>query len=75
MQQDIINSHDCKYQTEMQTLRSQLLEITREKEQEISTRKAIETELRNRAAELSKAITTLETELHAKKEEDRIKVN
>lgn len=70
-----MNSHDCKYQAEMQTLRSELLEITKEKEQEISTRKIMETELRNRAAELSKGVTTLEAELYAKKQEDRTKAN
>jgi len=59
----------------MQILRSQLLEITKEKEREISLRKAMETELRSRAAELSKGLTTLEAELQAKKKENRIKVN
>jgi len=72
---DVINNHDDKHQVEMQTLRSQLLEMTKEKEQEISSRKAMEKELRSRATELSKGITTLEAELNAKKEENRIKVN
>lgn len=75
MQQDVINSHGDKHEAEMQILRSQLLEMTKEKEQEISTRKAMETELRNRVAELSKGITKLEAELCAKKEESRTKVN
>lgn len=75
LQQDVVNNHDCKYQTDMQILRSQLLDITKEKEQEISTRKAMETELRTRAAELSKGITTLEAELYAKRQEDKTKVN
>lgn len=75
MQQDAINNHDNKHQPEMQRLRSQLLEITKEKEREISMRKVMETELRNRVAELSKGITILEAELHAKKEENRAKVN
>lgn len=75
LQHDVINNHDNKYQAEMETLRSQLLEITKEKEREISTRKAMETELRSRAAELSKRITTLEAELYTKKQEDRTKVN
>ncbi|XP_011698345.1 PREDICTED: hyaluronan mediated motility receptor-like isoform X2 [Wasmannia auropunctata] len=74
LQQEVINSHDDKHQAEMQTLRSQLLEITKEKEREISTRKAMEMDLRNRAAELSKGITTLEIELQAKKEENRAKI-
>lgn len=72
--QDVINSRDDKHQTEMQTLRSRLLEMTKEKEQEISMRKAMETELRMRVAELSKRITTLEAALCAKKEEARTKV-
>lgn len=59
----------------MQTLRSQLLEITKEKEREISERKAMEMELRNQMAKLSERITTLEFELCAKKEENRKKVN
>lgn len=74
LQQDVINNHDCQHQADMQTLRSQLLEITKEKEQEISMRKAMETELRSRAAELSKGIMTLEAELYAKKQEDKTKV-
>lgn len=75
MQQDVINSHDDKHQAEMQALRFQLLEMTKEKEREISMRKAMETELRSRAAELSKGITTLDAELHARREETRAKVN
>lgn len=75
LQQDVINNHDDKHQAEMQRLRSQLLEMSKEKEREISTRKVMETELRNRVAELSKGITILEAELHAKKEETRAKVN
>lgn len=75
LQQDVINSHDDKHQAEMQTFRSQLLEMTKEKEREILSRKAMETELRSRAAELLKGITTLEAELYAKKEENRTKVN
>ncbi|KYM91177.1 Laminin subunit alpha-2 [Atta colombica] len=74
LQQDVINSHDDKHQVEMQTFRSQLLEMTKEKEREISSRKAMEKELRSRATELSKGITTLEAELNAKKEENRIKI-
>lgn len=75
LQQDVINSHDEKHQVERQILQTQLLEMSEEKEREISTRKAMETELRNYIAELSKKITTLETELRAKKEENRTKVN
>ncbi|XP_018362996.1 PREDICTED: hyaluronan mediated motility receptor-like isoform X1 [Trachymyrmex cornetzi] len=74
LQQDVINGHDDKHQIEMQTLRSQLLEMTKEKEREILSRKAMEKELRSRATELSKGITTLEAELNAKKEENRTKI-
>jgi hypothetical protein len=70
-----MNNHDGKHQTEMQLLRSQLLEVSEEKEQEISVRKIMETELRNRATELTKRIATLEAELCAKKEENKIQVS
>lgn len=75
LQQDVINSHDEKHQVERQILQTQLLEMSEEKEREISTRKAMEMELRSYIAELSKKITTLETELRAKKEENRTKVD
>lgn len=75
LQQEVINNCNEKHQAEMETLRSQLLEITKKREQEISMRKTMETELRSRATELTKGITTLEVEFHAKKEESRIKVN
>jgi len=70
-----MDNHDGKYQAEMQLLRSQLLEVSEEKEKEISVRKIMETELRNRAAELAKRIETLEAELCAKKEENKIQVS
>ncbi|XP_025988311.1 hyaluronan mediated motility receptor isoform X1 [Solenopsis invicta] len=74
LHQDVLNNDNDKYQTEMQRLRLQLLEMTKEKEQEISTRKIMEMELRNRVNELSKGMATLEAELHAKKEETRAEV-
>lgn len=75
LQDEIINNHDDKHQTEVQLLRSQLLEASEEKEHEISTRKAIETELRNRITELSRRIIALETELCTKKKENKTMVN
>lgn len=74
MQQEIISNHDDKHQAEVQLLRFQLLEVSEEKEREISTRKTMETELRNRVAELLRKITILEAELYAKKEENKTMV-
>ncbi|XP_011341570.2 hyaluronan mediated motility receptor isoform X1 [Ooceraea biroi] len=74
LQQEIMNNHDNKHEVEMKLLRSQLLEVSEEKEQEISVRKLMETELRNRAAELVKRIGTLEAELCAEKEENKIRI-
>ncbi|XP_070153196.1 putative leucine-rich repeat-containing protein DDB_G0290503 isoform X1 [Polyergus mexicanus] len=71
LQQEIINNHDNKHQAEAQLLRSQLLEVSEEKEREISMRKTMETELRNHATELSRRIIALEAELCAKKEENK----
>ncbi|KMQ89388.1 hyaluronan mediated motility receptor [Lasius niger] len=71
LQQEIIGNHDDKHQAEVQLLRFQLLEASEEKEREISIRKTMETELRNRATELSRKITALEAELCAKKEENK----
>lgn len=75
LQEEIINNHDDKHQTEVQLLRSQLLEVSEEKEREISIQKAIETELKNRATELSRRIIALEAELCAKKKENKTTVN
>lgn len=75
LQQEIIGNHDDKHQAEAQLLRFQLLEASEEKEREISIRKTMETELRNRATELSRKITALEAELCAKKEENKTMVN
>lgn len=74
-QQAIINDHDNKNQEHLQILRSELLQICEEKEQEISLRKIVETELKNRTFELSKKISILEDELNATKEENKIKVS
>lgn len=70
-----MNTHDDKHQVEIKLLRSQLLEVSEEKEQEMSVRKIMEAELRNRAAELVKRIETLEAELRATKEENKVRVN
>lgn len=75
MQHEILSNHDNKHQTETQMLHSQLFEVSEEKDREISARKIMETELRNRAAELSRRITILESDLPTKKEENKIKVN
>lgn len=75
LQQEIINNHDDKHQAEAQLLRSQLLEVSEEKEREISMRKTMETDLRNHATELSRRIIALEAELCAKKEENKTMVN
>lgn len=75
MQQEVLNNHDKKYEAETQKLCSQLLKVSEEKEREFSARKTIESELRSRAAELSKRITILETELFAKKEQNRKRVS
>lgn len=75
LQQEVLNNHDKKHEAETQILRSQLLEMSEEKEREFSARKTIESELRNRAAELSKRITTLEVELCAKKKQNKMRVD
>ncbi|XP_012229058.1 putative leucine-rich repeat-containing protein DDB_G0290503 isoform X2 [Linepithema humile] len=73
-QQAIINDHDDKNQEHLQILRSELLEMCKEKEQEISLRKVVEAELKNRTFELSRKISILEDELSAIKEENKIKI-
>ncbi|XP_068972661.1 putative leucine-rich repeat-containing protein DDB_G0290503 isoform X3 [Bombus flavifrons] len=67
LQQEILNGYDEKHQTEVKRLRSQLLEVSEEKEREIEARKAMEGDLRNRIADFSKRITALEYELADKK--------
>lgn len=74
MQQEVLNNHDEKHQAEMQMLCAQLSEVSEEKEQEFLARKMMEVELRNRATDLSRRITTLEADLYTKKEETKIKV-
>ncbi|XP_033359084.1 hyaluronan mediated motility receptor-like isoform X6 [Bombus vosnesenskii] len=67
LQQEILNGYDEKHQTEVKRLRSQLLEVSEEKEREIEARKAMEGDLRNRIADFSKRIAALEYELADKK--------
>lgn len=67
LQQEILNGYDEKHQTEVKRLRSQLLEVSEEKEREIEARKAMEGDLRNRIADFSKRIAALESELADKK--------
>ncbi|KAG7204959.1 hypothetical protein KM043_005345 [Ampulex compressa] len=73
LQQEVLNDHDEKHQAETQMLKFQLLEVSAEKEQEIVTRKATETELRNRVAELLNKIHVLESEVEFKKKTDEDK--
>lgn len=54
----------------MKNLRSQLLEVSEEKEREIETRKAMEGDLRNRITDFSKRIIALESEFLDKKNTD-----
>lgn len=54
----------------MKNLRSQLLEVSEEKEREIETRKAMEGDLRNRITDFSKRIVALESEFLDKKNTD-----
>lgn len=68
LQQEVLNGHDEKYQVEVEHLRSQLLEVSEEKEREIEARKIMEGDLRNRVTEFSKRVTALEIELITKKE-------
>lgn len=75
LQREVMNNHDNQHQVDMTLLRSQLLQVSEEKGQEISVRKVMEIELRNRAAELARRIESLETELCAKKEENKMRVN
>ncbi|XP_003394867.3 putative leucine-rich repeat-containing protein DDB_G0290503 isoform X6 [Bombus terrestris] len=67
LQQEILNGYDEKHQTEVKRLRSQLLEVSEEKEREIEARKAMEGDLRNRIVDFSKRIAALEYELADKK--------
>lgn len=75
LQQEILNGYDEKHQTEVKNLRSQLLEISEEKEREIETRKAMEGDLRNRITDFSKRIVALESEFLDKKNTDVETVN
>ncbi|XP_014470917.1 PREDICTED: hyaluronan mediated motility receptor-like isoform X2 [Dinoponera quadriceps] len=74
LQQEVLNNRDKKHEGEMRILRLQLLEVSEEREREFSARKTIESELRNRATELSKKITTLEVGLCAKKKQKKLRI-
>ncbi|XP_076668686.1 uncharacterized protein LOC143369105 [Andrena cerasifolii] len=63
LQQDILNAHNEKYQSEVENLRCQLLEVSDEKQLEMQIRKATEGDLRSHIADSTKKITALEYEL------------
>ncbi|XP_076182393.1 uncharacterized protein LOC143154297 [Ptiloglossa arizonensis] len=67
LQQDVLNDHVEKHQFELEHLRCQLLEVSKEKEREIEARNAIEEELRSRIANFTNRIATLESESISKK--------
>ena len=75
LQQDIVNAHNEKYQSEVENLRCQLLEVSEEKQLEMQIRKAIEGDLRSRIADSTNYITALEyglaDERHASSEKIR----
>ena len=72
LQQDILNGHNERHQSEVENLRCQLLEVSEEKQREIEAGKAIEGDLRSHITDFTKKITALESELaderHASKE-------
>ena len=72
LQQDILNGHNEKHQSEVENIRRKLLEVSEEKQREIQAGKAIEGDLRSHIADFTKKITALESELaderHASKE-------
>ncbi|XP_015191840.1 PREDICTED: hyaluronan mediated motility receptor-like [Polistes dominula] len=68
LQQEVLDNHDERHQAEANELRTKLLDISREKEEEISARRTVEKELRNRVAELSERILHLESEFAKKTE-------
>ncbi|KAK2583461.1 hypothetical protein KPH14_009431 [Odynerus spinipes] len=74
LQQEVLDNHDERHQTEVHMLRSKLLDMSSEKELEISTRRATENELRKRIAELSEKISVLEAELANKTETSQITI-
>lgn len=75
LQQEVLDNHDERHQAEADELRSKLLDMSREKEQEISARRTLENELRKRVAELLEKVSLLETELAKITETNRITVN
>ncbi|XP_035732049.1 hyaluronan mediated motility receptor-like isoform X2 [Vespa mandarinia] len=74
LQQEVLDNHDERHQAEADELRSKLLDMSREKEQEISTRRTLENELRKRVAELLEKISFLENELSKITETNRIAI-
>ncbi|XP_046838598.1 hyaluronan mediated motility receptor-like isoform X4 [Vespa crabro] len=74
LQQEVLDNHDERHQAEADELRSKLLDMSREKEQEISARRTLENELRKRVAELLEKISFLENELSKITETNRIAV-
>ena len=75
LQEDILNAHNEKYQSEVENLRCQLLEVSKEKQLELQVRKATEGDLRSHTADSTKKIIALESELaderHASSEKIR----
>ena len=67
LQQDILNAHNEKYQSEVENLRCQLSEVSEEKQLEMQVRKAVEDDLRSRIGDSTKKITVLESELAAER--------
>ncbi|XP_047365334.1 hyaluronan mediated motility receptor-like isoform X5 [Vespa velutina] len=74
LQQEVLDNHDERHQAEADELRSKLLDMSREKEQEISARRTLENELRKRVAELLEKISFLENELSKITETNRIAI-
>ncbi|XP_043669772.1 hyaluronan mediated motility receptor-like isoform X2 [Vespula pensylvanica] len=74
LQQEVLDNHDERHQVEAEELRSKLLDMSREKEQEISARRILENELRKRVAELLEKISLLESELARKTEKNQIAI-
>ncbi|KAI4504568.1 hypothetical protein M0802_000118 [Mischocyttarus mexicanus] len=74
LQQEVLDNHDERHQAEADELRSKLLDMSREKEEEISARRIVESELRKRVAELSEKIFHLESEVAKKTESNHITI-
>ncbi|XP_014616668.1 PREDICTED: hyaluronan mediated motility receptor-like isoform X2 [Polistes canadensis] len=74
LQQEVLDNHDERHQAEVNGLRSKLLDISREKEEEIFARRTVESDLRKRVAELSEKILHLESEMAKKAETNQIMI-